>query len=112
MMFAAVIALKAYSIKRERGFVSSHAVRYRLLLAKPYRILNVVTWAFGAEGIVVGGVAIPTWYNLPCSEKIVMCLSMPVAEIGSVSMDIQYQEGSASIAAPLNEAGHETYPTS
>lgn len=42
-----------------------------------------------AKGNRVGGFIAPTWYNLPCSEKIVMCLSKPALPVqkSSVSCD-------------------------
>lgn len=83
MMFAAVIALKAYSVDT----LEDQLLCYISGLSRhESRCSDVDSFARccctaigdGESWRLAGGFFIPTWYNLPCSEKIVMCLSMPV----------------------------------
>lgn len=72
MMLAAVIALNAYSAQSKHvsalhGEARSPKSNCGSLIGSRFRRRN----SFGRENA-------PTWYSLPCSEKIVMCRSNAV----------------------------------
>lgn len=90
MMLAAVIALKAYS---ETSQLSARCLS-RLGGQMYLGVSRTVSTAAVHH--------IPTWYNLPCSEKMVMCRSYPALPVAHVSHRCAELVGSSS----------KTYPTS
>lgn len=90
MIFAAVIALKAYSEKISRQLKGKTAKK------DPETRCSFETTCSQLQAF--GGECVPTWYNLPCSEKIVMCLSNPEAPAGRCQSCSGFERSSPSMS--------------
>lgn len=79
-MFAAVIALKAYSVTHKRDQFRRHfTISTSSCHSNCSAQATMEMFEAGKPRVVEPGV--PTWYNLPWSEKIVMCLSKPALPV-------------------------------
>lgn len=107
MMFAAVMALKAYSNRIRQSADAKVSKSGEHIWAAVLRFMfrqqdGGATAVVGCRRSSRGDYSIPTWYNLPCSEKIVMCRSYAEPPKGGGCQSVACRVRELRVAPPVH----------